>query len=598
MSEASANFVQICPSNQVPYTYSGKKGNYKVKCKLACQEPDTKPGFCNKCNLGLGLYKYRCQNVCQTQSSEGFCSSCLVSQHLDRGLCWDGSIRDDKGYWVGCQQETYIYHHPITKEKACTDGCLEHNKDLKSCMQCREGFYKKLDNLCYACEEGCLECNDKGECVGKRCGEGYWIQQLFNANYCKKCDSSCLTCGGPGSQSCKYCPRKTAMTKYGSCMKCPNGCAECNGIDRSECLSCEDGYYFSDTIIEKNTEEDEKRIAQWNKNLKNKLGEENTDIEDIPKATKVAIMDSSDGIYSNRYITISSVLQRRAHLAQMLNFYENSKKGSCLKCHKACKKCTSDKDYDCFMCSDGYYFQMSYENTKYEVHLGKCIVCDKSCETCIGPGHDQCQTCKLNYFIQTLTYDDGARTGRCIETKCSGLTCGQAAAKQEKLEKLEKEEKARKVQASKKAMEAVEKKEQVNPLYAPIKPQKSTSIDSAIVIQKYNPGSGVGGSIPQVDGLAKDTVQFGIVLTGGNTGSIPTVVLDDSSDGLTTEQIIADIASKGGSIGNISGQKQMNEKQAMDTKQDQIKALEQRQKNMIAMYQGSSYDNSPENFNF
>jgi hypothetical protein len=377
---------------------------------------------CSYCGLGMALIEDKCVRSClysevNRVGETQICKSCLDGQHYDSGVCWDGTIRNEKFEFQGCQKGYYQYFLDLDGTKACTDGCMTHS-DPVTCLKCMAGYFLNGSGLtaaeeaqgtplpqgvsCKPCKEGCLHCNISRQCT--ECGKGFYAEKLHSTHAsnlvdCKKCDGHCLTCSGPGQNKCTACKNGFFLNKKtGTCDKCLHACEWCTGPEPKDCVSCKLAYYM-----------DRPKNGKFLATRTEKLGEVNVSGSN-PEAKQLTLS----------FKQATSELEFRDwtffYLKKMQSDYTQRPTGECKSCAKGCAICESGKPDNCHACSHKFWLKRS----PLDLNLGDCVACDKTCAECVSSSPEHCTSCPPDFSFIKYSKFQGQYLGICETYKTGG----------------------------------------------------------------------------------------------------------------------------------------------------------------------------------
>ena len=400
-------------------------------------------------------------NHCVCDETNEFCSDCNVE-----GFSF--GVVDDNGKITECKKEcpSDTFQKEVEGKKYCVkdcgdgyyklDGTAECAKCMVGCASCTDdskcdscadgfmpvydsqnvitecsdgscptGYYKKEDNSCRPCGDGCSECESDTKCT--TCKESYFK----NGDNCEKCDEKCATCSGTkdNCQTCTsgylpvydrnsdltdcakdMCPDGTYKDGGNSCYPCSENCTKCSSAD--ECSACQSGYFYDDNKCPKCS--DSCQTCTDNQDKCTKCAGGYKPVYDSDYAIIKCIKTSEtcpDKTYDDNGSSCSPCHQSCKTCTSSgcatceKGQFVNKNSGQCEACHSDCVECSGAADY-CTACVDGKF-----------VNNGKCDECDTKCEKCEGSS-SKCTSCSSK-TIPFFESESSTTISNCLE-KCEG----------------------------------------------------------------------------------------------------------------------------------------------------------------------------------
>ena len=213
-----AKCTQCQPGYKLQEDYDGDSETFDCyPCISNCYSCSVSSYRCERCNDNFYL-----------KSAEE-CASC----EFPCFNCEDSPTKCNSCY------EHYHYDAKTNSCKKCPDNCLECDSSLK-CTKCRNTYYQQ-NGACVRCDESCYNCHD-GSNACDECAIGYHFNLL---RCCVECPEHCERWN---STHCSVCSADFYPVN-GVWSPCADVCAHCNGPTADDCINCDDGFYFSDSLL-------------------------------------------------------------------------------------------------------------------------------------------------------------------------------------------------------------------------------------------------------------------------------------------------------------------------------------------------------------
>lgn len=416
-----------------------------------------KDDHCEKCASGYYLNEGKCE-----ECSIDNCDIAFKNNGDDQGQfpckcyqCREGFVKTadlKKCYSIKTQSAANDLNVEGNLKLESTDN--EHCKKghhLYGCLQCENGFY--LDNtlVCKQCDQSCFNCTQETHCLA--CAENYY----FESSDSNKCVPKASNCTSVDQFGCVVCNNEEAKKNpnvvglyvpYGKqqCERCKNNCRFChedekdsyncdscipgyilsysNGVvtcvpkpddctiaENGYCLECIEGYYLNSyaeypfcklcdakckTCIQPSSNDANAQTVclecaegyYWNKNHNNCLKQ-----QDDKATSKPGCIVSGGGC-------------QECKPGYTMNYTENERDRTCVKCDEACAECKFDAGKNTTLCT-------KCPSPQEYVKDGKCASCAEL-ENCLECEGDKCMICKDGYKL-----DPGAKS--CSKTQWGAI---------------------------------------------------------------------------------------------------------------------------------------------------------------------------------
>ncbi|ELP89685.1 protein serine/threonine kinase, putative [Entamoeba invadens IP1] len=423
---STSDHCEICKDGNYPLNYKCVSCSKNTHNCLTCS---TSNDTCITCKDGhymnKDLYCDTCRSIyCLDTlcSQNGECSGCLSGYYLDGSTC------------MSCE---------------LIDGCAACSPYSKSCVICKDDYYKK-ESLCHPCTDlFCDKCDQNGYC--SRCLPNYYLDNGIcvacllkeGCAICSNTANACLECLEgyfPSNEKCLTCSTKN--------------CESCDRITK-KCFSCVDGYYLntSECILCSKTNENCNLCNTWDTCLlcnNNYFLEGNKCISCSQKehCSTCSNVDSKciicvDGYFPKNGSCETCAMNGCFDCSTTSGACTSCREGeylnnrTCAKCELNCKKCNSKigctECLESFYLMDGICFPCSLKdscgkcstttnscltcNTGFFPHDAVCLLCStKNCSSCDN-STGYCTSCEQTRYL------DAGECKMCISTLLNCETC-------------------------------------------------------------------------------------------------------------------------------------------------------------------------------
>ncbi|GAB1221391.1 hypothetical protein ENUP19_0080G0029 [Entamoeba nuttalli] len=235
-----------------------KKDNECVKCDGSVIN--------GNCYYPVGLksnIKTEIENSCWVRNEIG-CIRCKIGYYLDSTTATCRTCKEECTSCISlsqcssCKSGYYSINGNCILSAGNCDRFIVGN--TRSCLECKEGYYRNSSLMCDVCPEGC-RCVKPDYCTS--CFSGYF--KTPDMLWCES-TTSLTHCTDITTEGCAKCEEGTYLSN-GRCIKCGTGCKTCKESGDNSCTSCKEGFIRSS--------ESKTFLCTYYTNVSNCLQEEN-----------------------------------------------------------------------------------------------------------------------------------------------------------------------------------------------------------------------------------------------------------------------------------------------------------------------------------